>query len=79
MNAILSFLRAAAPWVAMGVSIMILIVRGVKREKKEEKQEEDYGTEDMCLGMCFGLLVGTMTENDIDLSSYSHVTICSPI
>lgn len=58
MEAIWDFVRAAAPWVAMGLAVTILAVRGAKRKKATEKQDKkqagNYGTEGMCLGMCFG-------------------------
>lgn len=62
MNQLWDFLRAAAPWVAAGLCVAILAVRGAVK-KKNNKQDGDYGTEGMCLGMCFGLLFGTMFEN----------------
>ncbi len=63
MNAIMDFIRAAAPWVAMGLAVAILAARGVSRKKKGKKADGDYGTEGMCLGMCFGLLAGNLLEN----------------
>ena len=63
MNAVLDFIKAAAPWIAAGLAVVILTIRGVAGKKKGEQMESNYGTEGMSLGMCFGLLIGTMFEN----------------
>ena len=63
MNDILDFIRAAAPWVAMGLAVAILAVRGAVKIKKGEKQDSNYGLEGMCLGMCFGTAIGTALGN----------------
>lgn len=68
MKAIWDFIRAAAPWVAMGLAVAILAVRGGKRKKATEKQDKkqagNYGTEGMCLGMCFGTALGSALWSD---------------
>jgi len=64
MNDILDFIRAAAPWVAMGLAVAILAVRGAVKIKKGEKQDSNYGLEGMCLGMCFGTALGEAVWND---------------
>ena len=64
MDAILDFARAAAPWLAVGLAVVIMAARGVKRKKKEEKQDGNYGTEGMCLGMCLGTAIGAAFENN---------------
>lgn len=64
MNDILDFIRAAAPWVAMGLAVAILAVRGAVKIKKGEKQDSNYGLEGMCLGMCFGTALGTALGNN---------------
>ena len=64
MNAFLDFIRAAAPWVAMGLLVIIFCVRGAAKNKNEKKQDGDYGTEGMCLGMCFGTALGTALGNN---------------
>ena len=63
MNAILDFVCAAAPWVAAGLAVAILVVRGAKK-KKAKKPNGDYSAEGMSLGMCFGLLIGTALGNN---------------
>lgn len=60
MNDFLDFIRAAAPWVAVGLAAAILAARGTARKKKHEKQDTNYGTAGMCLGMCLGTAIGTV-------------------
>ena len=59
MENVFDFLRAAAPWVAMGLLLAIFAVRADVKKKKDQEQDGDYGTEGMCLGMCFGTAIGT--------------------
>ena len=63
MEAIIDFIRAALPWVAMGLLLAVFAARGVGRKKKE-KEIHNYGTEGMCLGMCFGTAIGTALGNN---------------
>lgn len=67
MNTILDFIRAAAPWVAMGLLVAILAVRGAAKKGKRKKQDSDYGLEGMCLGMCLGTAIGTALGNNAGL------------
>ena len=64
MNTILDFIRAAAPWVAMGLLVAILAVRGAAKKGKRKKQDSDYGLEGMCLGMCLGTAIETAPGNN---------------
>ena len=64
MNDILDFIRSAAPWVAMGLAVAILAVRGAVKIKKGEKQDSNYGLEGMCLSMYFGTALGTALGNN---------------
>lgn len=66
MSMVLDFIRAAAPWVAMGLVVAILAARGVTK-RKGKKQDGDYGTEEMSLGMCFGILMGTAMGDNLGL------------
>ena len=50
MDEFAQFLRAALPWIAMGLLIAVFAVRSAGK-KKEKQKAEDYGTEGMCLGM----------------------------
>ena len=61
MHQILDFMRAAAPWAAMGSLLAILAVRGAAEKKKGKRRESDYSMEGMCLGMCFGTALGNDT------------------
>lgn len=36
MNAVLDFIKAAAPWIAAGLAVVILTIRGVAGKKKDE-------------------------------------------
>ena len=63
MEAIIDFIRAALPWIAMGLLLAVFAARGVGRKKKE-KEIDNYGTEGMCLGMCFGTAIGTALGNN---------------
>ena len=67
MNTILDFIRAAAPWVAMGLLVAILAVRGAAKKNKRKKQDSSYGLEGMCLGMCLGTAIGTVLGNNAGL------------
>ena len=64
MEQIWDFIRAAAPWVAMGLLVAIFAVRSMVNKKKGKKSEDNYGTEGMCLGMCFGTAIGTAIGNN---------------
>ena len=66
MEAVIDFLRAALPWVAMGLLLAVLFARSAGKEKKEETPD-NYGTTGMCLGMCFGTAIGTALGNHIGL------------
>ena len=63
MEDVLDFLRAAMPWVAMGLLLAVFAARSAKK-KNEEDQTDNYGTEGMCLGMCFGTAIGTALGNN---------------
>lgn len=47
MDSIWDFIRAASPWVAMGLLLAIFFVRSAVKKKKGKKQDGDYGTEGM--------------------------------
>ena len=63
MEAIIDFIRAALPWVAMGLLLAVFAARSAGRKKKD-KEIDNYGTEGMCLGMCFGTAIGTALGNN---------------
>lgn len=63
MEAVFDFLRAALPWVAIGLLLAVFAAKSAKK-KKDEQPQDDYGTEGMCLGMCFGTAIGTSLGNN---------------
>lgn len=63
MENVLDFLRAALPWIAVGLLLAVLFARSA-RKKKNKEQTGDYGTEGMCLGMCLGTAIGTSLGNN---------------
>ena len=63
MEAVFDFLRAALPWVAIGLLLAVFAARSAKK-KKDEQPQDDYGTEGMCRGMCFGTAIGTAIGNN---------------
>lgn len=69
MEAILTFIRAAAPWVIMGLLVAVFAARGAsgKEQKKQKQPEDNYGVEGMCLGMCLGAAIGTALDNNTGL------------
>lgn len=78
MDAVFDFLRAALPWIAVGLLLAVLVARGTSKNKKEE-QTGDYGTEGMCMGMCFGTAIGTSLGNNTGIGislgmDYSQVS-----
>ena len=69
MEAVLDFLRAALPWIAIGLLLAVFFARS-ERKKKNEKQKDDYGILGMCLGMSIGSAIG------ISLGNRSGIGIC---
>ena len=63
MEAVFDFLRAALPWIAIGLLLAVFFARSAGKKKKE-KEIDNYGTEGMCLGMCFGTAIGTALGNN---------------
>ena len=63
MEPVLDFLRAALPWIAVGLALAVLCARGAGKARKKEPAS-DYGTEGMCLGMCLGTAIGTSLGNN---------------
>ena len=63
MGNVFDFLRAALPWIVIGLTLAVFCVRS-ERKKKEKDTCDHYGTEGMCLGMCFGTAIGTSLWNN---------------
>ncbi len=41
MNAVLDFIRGAAPWVPMGLLLTVFAVRSAAKDKKDKKPDEE--------------------------------------
>lgn len=65
MENVFDFLRAALPWIAVGLLFAVLFARGAG--KKKEEQTDDYGAEGMCLGTAIGTSLGNNTGIGISL------------
>ena len=63
MEAIIDFLRAALPWIAVGLLLAVFFAKNAGKKKKKE-QPDNYGTMGMALGMCFGTAIGTALGNN---------------
>ena len=66
MEEVFVFLRAALPWIAIGLLLAVFAARGSRKKKKKE-QTGDYGTEGMCLGTAIGTALGNNTGIGISL------------
>ena len=66
MGGVFNFLRAALPWIAIGLLLAVLFARSAGRKKKED-QSNAYGTEGMCLGTAIGTSLGNNTGIGISL------------
>ena len=62
MEPVFDFLRAALPWIAVGLALAVLCARGAGKARKKEPAS-DYGTEGMSWGMCLGTAIGTSLGN----------------
>lgn len=60
MENVLTFLRAAMPWISVGLLIAFFCVRPAVTKSKKENAEGDYAVDGMCIGMCIGMAVGSL-------------------
>ena len=60
MENVLAFLRAAAPWISLGLLIAFFCVRPAVNKGKKENTGGDYAVDGMCIGMCIGMAVGSL-------------------
>ena len=58
MENVLAFLRAAAPWISLGLLVAFFCVRPTVKKGKSESAEGDYAVDGMCVGMVAGSLIG---------------------
>lgn len=64
MEEIFDFLRAALPWIAMGLLLAVFFAQ--RAQKKEKKSgSDDYAAEGMGFGMCLGLCLFTALGQNI--------------
>jgi len=74
MNNVKDFLIAALPWVAVGLCLVIIIVRFTLRKGKKAQNGQaandgnNYSMEGMCIGMCLGSAAGAIGIIDIGIS-----------
>ncbi len=66
MNNFFEFMRAALPWIALGLLLAVLFARSANRKNDREKKE-NYGSEGMALGMCFGVAMASALQIDVSL------------
>ena len=59
----MDFIRAAMPWIAIGLLLAIFCARSAGKNKNKE-HSDNYGTEGTSLGMCFGTAIGTSLGNN---------------
>lgn len=66
MENILDFIKAALPWIAMGLLLAIFSAKSAAKKRKNENKEtkDDYGIEGMCIGMCMGTAIGSSLGNN---------------
>ena len=60
MENVLVFLRAAAPWISLGLLIAFFCVRPAVKKGKKESAGGDHAVDGMCIGMCIGMAVGSL-------------------
>ena len=60
MENVLAFLRAAAPWISLGLLVAFFCVRPSVKKGKSESAEGDYAVDGMCIGMCVGMTAGSL-------------------
>lgn len=60
MENVLSFLRAAAPWISLGLLVAFFCVRPAVENGKSESANGDYAVDGMCIGMCVGMVAGSL-------------------
>lgn len=63
MVTVAAFLKAALPWIVVGL-VLAVFLAGSGKKKKADGKTDSYGTEGMCLGMCFGTAIGTALGNN---------------
>ena len=62
----LDFIRAATPWVLIGLSLALFFAGSANR-KPDEKPRGNFGSVGMCIGMCIGTALGSALWNNTGL------------
>ena len=62
----LDFIRAAPPWVLIGLSLALFFAGSANR-KPDEKPRGNFGSVGMCIGMCIGTALGSALWNNTGL------------
>ena len=62
----LDFIRAATPWVLIGLSLAVFFAGNANR-KPDEKPRGNFGSVGMCIGMCTGTALGSALWNNTGL------------
>lgn len=62
----LDFIRAATPWVLIGLSLALFFAGSANR-KPDEKPRGNFGAVGMCIGMCIGTALGSALWNNTGL------------
>ena len=62
----LDFIRAATPWVLIGLSLALFFAGSANR-KPDEKPRGNFGSVGMCIGMCIGTALGNALWNNTGL------------
>ncbi len=62
----LDFIRAATPWVLIGLSLAVFFAGNANR-KPDEKPRGNFGSVGMCIGMCIGTASGSALWNNTGL------------
>lgn len=57
MDSVFDFLKAAMPWIVIGLTLAVFLAKQTDRETKKEKGDS-YEAEGMSIGMCLGVALG---------------------
>lgn len=66
MDSVYDFLKAAMPWIVIGLTLAVFLAKHKDGKTKEEKGGS-YETEGMSIGMCLGVALGTAFGGNIGI------------
>ena len=82
METVFDFIRAALPWIIMGLLLAVYFARCAGKKKKEE-QTGDYGAEGMCLGMLVTYYFAAALSHGVYsmefIIGWTVFALCSPV